>query len=52
MSKPGVSDKKNNKIAPDEGNEFLNDPPPDINPVIENDEDEDENHANKILDRS
>lgn len=59
MNKAGTtisSDKKNNKISPDggfnEGNDFLNDNPGDINPVIENEEEEDENHANKILDRS
>ena len=48
------SDKKNNKVAPDAGmdhNEFLSDNPPEVNPVLE-DEGEDENHPNKILDRS
>jgi K+-sensing histidine kinase KdpD len=49
-----VSDKKSNKVSPDAlggGNDFLNDPP-DVNPVIEGDEEEEEDNANKILDRS
>ena len=54
MSKPAPADKKN-KIAPaDINNDFLNEPVGDPNPVLAGGEgeEEEENQANKILDRS
>ena len=55
MNKAGTitSDKKSNKVAPDVLNDAAHDIHGDVNPVIGTDqEEEDENNANKILDRS
>jgi hypothetical protein len=56
MNKAGtISSDKKNKVAPDGGgsNNEYDDHPGNVNPVLDGDEgEEDENHANKILDRS